>query len=46
VEDTFNDLPEDMRREKASEYGLVYVFRKSELSSVNVFHSSRASGNG
>ncbi|MGW8316199.1 MAG: hypothetical protein ACWGNV_11400 [Bacteroidales bacterium] len=46
VEDTFNDLPEEMRREKASEYGLVYVFRKNELSSVNVFHSSRASGNG
>lgn len=46
VEDTFNDLPEEMRREKASEYGLVYVFRKSELNNVNVFHSSRASGNG
>ncbi len=26
VEHTYNDLPEEMRREKASEYGLVYVF--------------------
>ncbi len=28
VEETFNDLPEEIRREKATEYGLVYVFRK------------------
>jgi hypothetical protein len=41
VEDTFNDLPEEMRREKASEYGLVYVFRKNELKDVNLFQSSR-----
>ena len=41
VENTFNDLPEEMRREKASEYGLVYVFRKNELNNVNLFQSSR-----
>lgn len=41
VENTFNDLPEEMRREKASEYGLVYVFRKNELNNVNPFQSSR-----
>jgi len=41
VEDTFNDLPEEMRREKASEYGLVYVFRKNELNSANLFQSPR-----
>jgi hypothetical protein len=41
VEDTFNDLPEEMRREKASEYGLVYVFRKNELNNTNLFQSSR-----
>lgn len=46
VEDTFDDLPEEMRREKASEYGLVYVFRKSELNNVNVFQSSRIGGAG
>ena len=37
VENTFNDLPEEMKREKASEYGLVYVFRKNELNSTNLF---------
>lgn len=41
VENTFNDLPEEMRREKASEYGLVYVFRRSELTNTNLFQSSR-----
>jgi hypothetical protein len=46
VEDTFDDLPEEMRREKASEYGLVYVFRKSELNNVKVFQSSRMGGAG
>ncbi len=46
VENSFNDLPEEMRREKASEYGLVYVFRKSELNSINLFQSPRAEGIG
>jgi hypothetical protein len=41
VENTFNDLPEEMRREKASEYGLVYVFRKNELNNTSLFQSSR-----
>jgi hypothetical protein len=45
VEDTFNDLPEEMRREKATEYGLVYVFRKSELNNVSIFQTSRVAGN-
>ncbi|MDF1573633.1 MAG: hypothetical protein P1P86_00375 [Bacteroidales bacterium] len=36
VEHTYNDLPEEMRREKASEYGLVYVFRKNELDHASV----------
>lgn len=31
VEETFKDLPEDFRREKSSEYGVVYVYRKNEL---------------
>ena len=46
VEHTFNDLPEEMRREKASEYGLVYVFRKSELNNSNLFQSPRIEGIG
>ena len=41
VEETFNELPEEMRREKASEYGLVYVFRKNELSNTKLFQTSR-----
>ena len=46
VEDAFHDLPEEMRREKATEYGLVYVFRKNELNSANLFQSSRIGGTG
>jgi len=46
VENTYGDLPEEMRREKASDYGLVYVFRKSEMSNVNLFQTSRVEGIG
>ena len=41
VEESYIDLPEEIRREKASEYGLIYVFRKSELGGLNLFQSSR-----
>ena len=41
VEQTYSDLPEEMRREKASEYGLTYVFRKNELNNATQFQSSR-----
>ncbi|MDX2429929.1 MAG: hypothetical protein QNK35_03285, partial [Bacteroides sp.] len=41
VEETFNDLPEEIRREKASEYGLVYVFRRNELMNPNLFQTPR-----
>ncbi len=41
VEHTYIDLPEEMRREKASEYGLTYVFRKNELSNATLFQSPR-----
>jgi len=46
VEETFQDLPEEMRRERASDYGLVYVFRKNELGNVSHFQSSRIQGTG
>ena len=46
VEDTFSVLPEEMRREKASEYGLVYVFRKNELNTANLFQSPRIGESG
>ena len=31
VEKSFSDLPDDMIREKAAEYGVLYVYRKNEL---------------
>jgi hypothetical protein len=31
VEDSFRELPDALRREKAKEYGITYVFRKNEL---------------
>jgi hypothetical protein len=41
VEDTFNDLPEDLRRDKAGEYGLVYVFRKNELNQIDLVKAAQ-----
>jgi len=35
VEDTFSGLPEEEKRSKAENYGLVYVFRKSELEKIS-----------
>ncbi|MBN1131866.1 MAG: hypothetical protein JXR52_04215 [Bacteroidales bacterium] len=42
VEESYNDLPEEIRREKATDYGLVYVFRKSELAGITLLQSRRA----
>jgi len=39
VEDKFNDLPEEMKRKKAMEYGIAYVFRKNEINRLGVFES-------
>lgn len=41
VEDTFNDLPEELKRDKAGEYGLVYVFRKNELNQINLVNAAQ-----
>ena len=41
VEDSFKDLPDNLRREKASEYGLVYIFRKNELNDPGLFSSQK-----
>jgi hypothetical protein len=40
VEESFKELPDDMRREKAKEYGLIYVFRKSELGERSLFKAT------
>lgn len=36
VETSFKNLPEDIRRDKCSDYGLVYVYRKNELSKISM----------
>jgi hypothetical protein len=37
VENTYKDLPEELRREKASEYGIIYVYRKNEIGPMSLF---------
>ncbi len=41
VEDKYKDLPEDMKREKASQYGLSYVYRKNELHKVRFLETKQ-----
>lgn len=41
VEDTFRDLPEELRREKSSDYGVVYVYRKNEMGPLSLFKTAR-----
>ncbi|MFW6100049.1 MAG: hypothetical protein ACOC90_01560 [Bacteroidota bacterium] len=38
VENTFSDQPDEVKREKAKDYGVVYVWRKNELGSLNFFN--------
>ena len=35
VEDTYSELPDDEKRSRAEDYGLVYVFRKNEIQETN-----------
>lgn len=42
VEDAYNDLSEDQKRDKAKEYGLVYVFRRNEIGKINLFNFNRS----
>ena len=41
VEASFKELPDHLRREKAIDYGLVYVFRKNEIETTNMFKSAK-----
>lgn len=34
VEDNYKELPDELRREKSKEYGLIYVFRKNEIRNI------------
>ncbi|HUW07385.1 MAG TPA: hypothetical protein VMW01_14135 [Williamwhitmania sp.] len=40
VENTYKDLPDELRREKAKEYGLVYVYRKNEINGLSLLGRS------
>ena len=42
VEETYNELPEDLKREKAQDYGLVYVYRKNEIGRISLFKNSES----
>lgn len=39
VESTFADLHDEAKRERAKEYGLIYVFRKNEIRDIRVFEN-------
>jgi hypothetical protein len=43
VEEKFADLPDSQRREAASAYGLVYVFRSNELSNIDILDKATLS---
>jgi hypothetical protein len=40
VENTHKDLPDDLKREKSTDYGLVYVYRKNELKGLQLLERS------
>lgn len=42
VEESYSELPEDLKREKAQKYGLVYVYRKNEIGRISLFKDSEA----
>jgi hypothetical protein len=42
VEASFRDIPDQLRREKAEDYGLTYIFRKNELRNQGFFQSAQA----
>ncbi|MCF8225243.1 MAG: hypothetical protein K9J30_05150 [Bacteroidales bacterium] len=46
IEDTFKDLPEDIRRKKSADYGVVYIFRKNELDESDYFQPNRIEESG
>jgi len=42
VEENYNELPEDLKREKAQDYGLVYVYRKNEIGRISLFKDNES----
>lgn len=45
VESSYKDLPDNLKRERAKEYGLVYIYRKNEKDQIN-FQDSRQKNTG
>ncbi len=45
VESSYKDLPDNLKRERAKEYGLVYIYRKNEKDQIN-FQNSRQKDTG
>ncbi|NJK95276.1 MAG: hypothetical protein HC905_10495 [Bacteroidales bacterium] len=43
VENTFNDFPDDLKRERSKEYGLVYVYRKNEIRNIHILEKEPVS---
>jgi hypothetical protein len=39
VEEHYKELPDDERRDRATEYGVVYVYRKNELKGLELLSS-------
>lgn len=40
VEDHFSEFPEDIKRNKAQDYGVVYVYRKNEIGRISLFRNA------
>jgi hypothetical protein len=42
VEEKYNDLPDDLKRESAQKYGLVYVYRKNEIGQISLIKDNES----
>lgn len=42
VEITYGNLPDDVKREKAQKYGLVYVYRKNEIGQISLIKDNES----
>ena len=40
AENNYHELPDELRREKAKEYGLIYVFRKNEIKNISMLENA------
>lgn len=43
VETTFGNLPDELKRERSKEYGLIYVYRKNEIKGIRIFDNEEIS---